>query len=74
MSAKRKIVNPVLPFAPEQYDPAYMVQLTRILEELIRKSDLPVSNIPDIPEAAQLSSLEVGDLYKDASGFVKIKT
>ena len=74
MSAKRKIVNPVLPFAPDQYDPAYMVQLTRILEELIRKSDLPTTNIPNIADVAQLSTLQVGDLYKDASGFVKIKT
>ena len=72
--SKRKIVSPVLPFAPDQYDPAYMIQLTRILEEVIRKTDLPITNIPNIADVAQLSTLEVGDLYKDASGFVKIKT
>jgi hypothetical protein len=73
MSGKN-IVRPVLPFPPQQYDEAYMIQLVRILEELIAKTELPLTNIPEIAEAAQLSSLQIGDVYKDASGFVKIKT
>ena len=72
--SSRKIVKPVLPFAPDQYDVQYMNQLTRILEELIQKTDLPVSNIPNISKVGALASLEIGDLYKDSQDFVKIKT
>jgi len=70
----RKIVRPILPMAPDMYDPQYMAQLVRTLSELVEKTDLPTRNIPDIADVTELSSLEVGDLYKDASGFVKIKT
>lgn len=69
-----KIVRPVLPLAPSEYDIQYMNQLVRAIEELINKTEIPLTNIPDIADVAQLSSLEVGDIYKDASGFVKIKT
>lgn len=70
----RKIVRPILPLAPEEYDQNYTTQLVRTLEELIAKTELVTRNIPDIADVSELSSLEVGDLYKDASGFVKIKT
>tara|TARA_R100001510_G_scaffold17180_2_gene14480 strand:- start:1837 stop:2058 length:222 start_codon:yes stop_codon:yes gene_type:complete len=73
MSGKN-IVRPILPFPPEEYDESYMIQLIRILEELISKTELPLTNIPEIADVSQLSSLEIGDVYKDASGFVKIKT
>jgi len=69
-----KIVRPVLPLAPQEYDVQYMNQLVRAVEELINKTEIPLTNVPDIADVAQLSSLEVGDIYKDASGFVKIKT
>ena len=70
----RKIVRPILPLAPENYDSQYMSQLVRTLSELIEKTELPTRNIPDIADVSELATLEVGDLYKDASGFVKIKT
>ena len=60
--------------APNEYNAQYMDQLVRTLSELIEKTELPVRNIPYIPDVAELATLEVGDLYKDASGFVKIKT
>lgn len=69
-----KIVRPIVPFAPDEYDVQYMNQLVRAVEELISKTEIPLTNVPDIADVAQLSSLEVGDIYKDASGFVKIKT
>jgi hypothetical protein len=69
-----KIVRPILPLAPVEYEERYFNQLVRTLEELISKTELPTRNIPDIADVSELSSLEVGDLYKDASGFVKIKT
>ena len=69
-----KIVRPILPLAPPEYEEQYFNQLVRTLEELISKTELPTRNIPNIADVTELSSLEVGDLYKDASGFVKIKT
>ena len=70
----RKIVRPILPLAPAEYDQQYVTQLVRTLEELITKTELVTRNIPDIADVSELSSLDLGDLYKDGSNFVKIKT
>ena len=64
----------ILPMAPQEYDPSYMNQLTRALEVLINQVENPLTNIPNIASVSQLASLQIGDVYKDASGFVKIKT
>ena len=69
-----KVVRAILPMAPQEYDPSYMNQLTRALEILINQVENPLTNIPNIASVSQLASLQIGDVYKDASGFVKIKT
>ena len=69
-----KIVRPIIPMAPQEYDSSHMNQLARALENLINKVENPLTNIPNIAVEADVASLEIGDVYKDASGFVKIKT
>lgn len=69
-----KIVRPIIPMAPMEYDASHMNQLARALENLINKVENPLTNIPNIADVSELSSLEIGDVYKDSNGFVKIKT
>ena len=69
-----KIVRPIIPMAPQEYDASYMNQLARSLENLINQVQNPLTNIPNIADEADVATLEIGDVYKDASGFVKIKT
>jgi hypothetical protein len=68
-----KIVRPIIPMAPMEYDPSHMNQLARALENLINKVENPLTNIPNIADVSEVANLEVGDVYKDGS-FVKIKT
>jgi len=69
-----RIVRPILPAPPDTYDKTYVLQLVRAIEDIINKAEAPLTNIPSIPDAADIAQLQVGDVYKDASGFVKIKT
>jgi len=69
-----KIIRPIIPTPPSEYDRDYVMQLARSIEDIINKLETPLTNVPNIADVADLSSLQVGDLYKDASGFVKIKT
>ena len=66
-----KTVRTLLPAAPAQYDPVYVHQLARSLENLIDEVRNPLTGINNLPPASAISSLEVGDLYED-NGFVKI--
>ena len=67
-----KVIRPILPVAPEEYDPAYMNQLARTLEVLINEVRNPLTGINGLPDQNALSSLEVGDVYQD-SVTLKIK-
>ena len=69
-----KIVRPIIPMAPQEYDASHMNQLARALENLINKVENPLTNIPNIAVEADIARLQTGDVYRDASGFVKIKT
>jgi len=66
-----KTIRPLLPSAPIQYDPAYVHQLARSLENLIDEVRNPLTGINSLPPATAINSLEVGDLYED-NGFVKV--
>ena len=66
-----KTVRPLLPAAPAQYDPAYLHQLSRSLENLINEVRNPLTGINNLPTAEAITALEVGDLYQD-NGFVKV--
>jgi hypothetical protein len=68
----KKIVRPILPIAPEQYDPVYVNQLARALEFLIdevRDADVNFQGIEGMGNAA---TLDVGDMYIGDGGFVRI--
>ena len=66
-----KTIRPLLPSAPAQYDPAYLHQLSRSLENLINEVRNPLTGINSLPPASAIDSLQVGDLYQD-NGFVKV--
>jgi hypothetical protein len=69
MSGKR--VNAILPTAPTQYDPAYVNQLVRALENLVGDVRNPVFSASNLPTIDSLASLEVGRLYQE-DGVVKV--
>ena len=66
-----KTGRPLLPSAPAQYDPAYLHQLARSLENLINEVRNPLTGINNLPPASAIDSLQVGDLYEE-NGFVKV--
>jgi len=68
----RKIIRSIIPIAPPQYDPTYVNQLARSLDNFIDEVRNPLLNIPDMPNVSVASILEEGDLFED-NGFVKIK-
>jgi len=69
MSGKR--VNAILPSAPAQYDPTYLNQLVRSLENLVGDVRNPVFSASDLPTRDAVSVLEVGRLYQE-DGIVKV--
>ena len=66
-----KTIRPLLPQAPAEYDPTYIHQLTRSLENLINEVRNPLTGINNLPPADAIDSLQIGDLYQD-NGFVKV--
>lgn len=69
MSSKR--VNAILPTAPPQYDPTYLNQLVRTLENLVADVRNPVFSASNLPNEEVVSVLEVGRLYQE-DGVVKV--
>ena len=68
----KKVVRPILPIAPEQYDPVYIHQLARALDFLIdevRDADVNFQGIGGMDSA---TSLDIGDMYIADAGFLKI--
>ena len=67
-----KIPYEVLPVAPAQYDNRYVNRLANQLQNVITAINNPITNIPSIRSETDVSSLVIGDLYKDDSNFVRI--
>ena len=68
----KKVVRPILPIAPEQYDPVYVNQLARTLEQLIDEVRSADINFQGIPSSGSANVLEKGDFYIADGGFIKI--
>lgn len=69
-----KVPPEVLTIAPQEYDQQYLNLLARQLQNVIIAQNNPLVNIPDIRTADEISALRLGDVYKDANGFVKVVT
>lgn len=69
-----KVPPEVLPIAPQEYSAEYLNRLARQLQNVIIAQNNPLTNIPNIRTQSELSALEVGDVYRDADGFVKVVT
>ena len=67
----KKVVRPILPIAPDQYDPVYINQLARALETLIDEVRDADVNFQGISEMGSATSLDVGDMYIADAGFLK---
>ena len=67
----RKVIRSILPLPPVQYDPSYMDQLRRALDNFITEQRTPLVNFQGIPGAGAANTLELGDVY-EADGFLKI--
>ena len=69
-----KVPPEVLPIAPQEYNAEYLNRLARQLQNVIIAQNNPLTNIPNIRSQQELSALQLGDVYKDQNGFVKIVT
>tara|TARA_R110001599_G_scaffold27409_1_gene96130 strand:- start:1589 stop:1876 length:288 start_codon:yes stop_codon:yes gene_type:complete len=68
----KKVVRPILPIAPEQYDPVYVNQLARTLDILIDEVRDAQINFQGIPSSGAANSLESGDFYVGEAGFLRV--
>ena len=68
----KKVVRPILPIAPEQYDPVYVNQLARTLGILIDEVRDAQINFQGIPSSGAANSLESGDFYIGEAGFLRV--
>jgi len=67
----RKIIRQILPIAPAQYDPGYVNQLARTLDNFIDEQRSPSVNFQGIPSDGAANTLELGDVF-ESNGFLKI--
>ena len=68
----KKVIRPILPIAPMQYDQVYINQLARTLEQLIDEVRSANINFQGIPSSGAANSLESGDFFVADGGFIKI--
>jgi hypothetical protein len=83
MSLFTTVVPPRLPSAPEEYSEPYMSALLRVLYLYFQQLDAiqPINitslniNVERLPTQASLSTLRIGDVYRDSSAgnVLKIK-
>ena len=59
----KKIVRPILPTAPAEYDQNYVNQLARVLESLIDEVKATSINIQGVRGNGSANVLESGDIY-----------
>lgn len=67
----RKIVRQILPFAPQAYNPDYINQLARALDNFIDEQRSPMVNFQGIPGDGAANTLQLGDVF-EVGGFLKI--
>jgi len=68
----KKVIRPILPIAPSEYDQVYIHQLARTLEQLIDEVRSADINFQGIPSSGSANVLEKGDFYIADGGFIKI--
>ena len=68
----KKVVRPILPIAPMEYDPVYVNQLARTLDILIDEVRDAQINFQGIPSSGAANSLESGDFYVGEAGFLRV--
>tara|TARA_Y100000114_G_scaffold53469_1_gene48793 strand:+ start:321 stop:608 length:288 start_codon:yes stop_codon:yes gene_type:complete len=68
----KKVVRPILPVAPNQYDQVYINQLARALEFLIDEVRDAKINFQGIPGSGAANALERGDFFIADGGFIKV--
>ena len=68
----KKVVRPILPVAPNQYDQGYINQLARALEFLIDEVRDAQINFQGIPGSGAANALERGDFFVADGGFIKV--
>ncbi len=68
----KKIVRPILPVAPDQYDQVFVNQLARTLEQLIDEVRSADVNFQGISGSGATNILKSGDFYVGEAGFIRI--
>jgi hypothetical protein len=68
----KKVLRPIIPTAPNQYDPVYINQLARSLEQLIDEVRSADINFQGIPASGSANVLDDGDFYIGEAGFIRI--
>ena len=68
----KKVLRPILPIAPTEYDPVYVNQLARALEQLINEVRSADINFQGIPSSGSANALNVGDFFIGDAGFIQI--
>jgi hypothetical protein len=68
----KKVLRPIIPIAPTEYDPVYVNQLARTLEQLINEVRSADINFQGIPSSGSSNVLEAGDFYVGEAGFLRI--
>lgn len=68
----KKIVRPILPIAPDQYDQVFVNQLARTLEQLIDEVRSADVNFQGISGSGAANILQSGDFYVGEAGFIRI--
>ena len=68
----KKVLRPIIPSAPQEYDPVYVNQLARALEQLIDEVRSADINFQGIPSSGSANVLDDGDFYIGEAGFIRV--
>ena len=66
----KKVVRPILPIAPDQYDPVYINQLARALETLIdevRDADVNFQGAGEVFAPTNVATISLGSVTVSVS-------
>lgn len=67
----RKVIRPILPLAPREYDRVYIDQLARALDLFIDEQRSAQINFQGIPSSGVANTLEDGDFFEE-DGYVRV--